>query len=575
MTSKARYIIILLMALLPLQVIFAQKEPDKDELPEPMLKKRSELFMDANKQRILENPDEAIKLYKKVLEIDPDHAPSLYELARLYAGQGRAEDAVLLLEKAIGLEKDNVWYKLELAGIYKRSRQFEKLIGIYKELIEKYPEKIDYYYDLALAYMIMGDYREAIDTYDQIEEKIGVTERISLQKQKLYLNQDKTGKALEEVENLVEAYPENTRYLQILAESYVTNGKDKKALETYRKIAEIDPANPYIRISLSDFYRKQGEEQKAFEELKLGFANPKLDLDSKIQILLSYYTAEDIYGDKKEQAFELAEKLIEAHPDDPRALSIYGDLLYRNGKLEPALETFNKVLQSDSSQYSVWEQKLFILNELRKNKKLAETSEAAIELFPMQPLPYLFNGFAHVQMKEFGQARKALENGSRLVVGNDMLLAQFYSSLGDVYHSLEDFTKSDEYYEKALKINPNDAYVLNNYSYYLSLRGKNLEQAREMAAKANEVEPGNPSFQDTYGWVLYKLGEYEEAEIWIKKALDHQEAASGVLLEHYGDVLYKLGRKDEALKYWEKARKAGGEISGKLDEKIETKTLVE
>lgn len=578
---KIKHIIIagligLITVIFPFHITMAQEIGDGQEaLSEPMQKKRSETFMEANKQRILGNLDEAEKLYKKVLELDSDHDPSMYELARLYMRKGRSEDAILLMKKAISLDSRNVWYQLMMADLYKKTRQFDQVIETFKNLTAQYPEKIDYYYDLALSYIIIGDYKEAINVYDQLEEKLGITEEISLQKQKLYLNMDKPGKALQEVEQLVEAHPFNSRYLQILAESYMSDGKDNKALEVYEKIAEIDPENPYIRISLSDYYRRQGNEEKAFEQLKIGFANPGLDLDSKIQVLLSYYTVDQFYNEKKEQAYELARILKETHPGNTRALSIFGDLQYRSGELEPALETFNRILEDDSSNYAVWEQKMFILNELTRNNELAETSNAAMELFPMQPLPYLFNGFAHFQLKEYEAAGKAMENGSKLVVDNDLLLAQFYSTLGDVYNELGDHNKSDAFYEKTLKLKPDDPYVLNNYSYYLSLRNENLERAREMAAKANELDPDNPSFMDTYGWVLYKLGEYTEAEKWIKKALDHEETDGAVLLEHYGDVLYKLNRKDEALQYWQKAKDTGNEASEFLEEKINKKTLVE
>ncbi|MFP4470018.1 MAG: tetratricopeptide repeat protein [Bacteroidales bacterium] len=575
-----KYIIIasllaLIISVFSTSLTAQELETSQEQLSEPMQKQRSETFMEANKQRILGNYDEAEKLYKKVLEIDADHDPSMYELARIYLRKSRAEDAILLMKKAISIDNRNVWYQLMMADLYKKTRQFNKVIEVFTKLTLQYPEKIDYYYDLALSYIIMGEYKEAIAVYDQLEEKLGITEDISLQKQRLYLNMDKSSKAVQEIEKLVEAHPYNSRYLQILAEAYMSHGKDDKALEIYEKIAEVDPQNPYIHISLSDYYRRQGNEQKAYEQLSVGLANPNLDLDSKIQVLLSFYSVDQFYNEKREQAYELARILKETHPDDTRALSIYGDLQYRSGELQPALETFNRILEGDSSQYAVWEQKMFILNELTRNKELAETSSAAMELFPMQPLTYLFNGFAHFQLKEYEAARKAMENGSKLVVDNNLLLAQFYSTLGDIYNELKEHTKSNEYYEKALSLKPDDAYVLNNYSYYLSLRNENLERAREMAAKANELDPGNPSFMDTYGWVLYKLGEYVEAEKWIKKALDHEEADGAVLLEHYGDVLYKLNRKEEAMKYWQKARDAGGEASEFLDEKIEKQTLVE
>jgi len=555
---------------------FAQKKKEKEvELTEFELTKRKDLFHTANKEKILGHPVEAETLFKAVLDVDANHDPSMYELARIYSEQGRGGDAILLMEKAIQLNNRNVWYQLFLADLYKNTGDFKKVAEVFQNLVKTYPEKVDYQLNLALAYVIMGDLKEAIEVFNEVENFIGITEEVSLRKQTLYLNMNKPDKALQEIERLSEHYPQNSRYLQILAESYLDLGQNEKALETYKKIAEIDPENPYIHISLSDYYRKNNQEKKAFEELKLGFANPALEIDSKIQILLSYYTLEQFYDTKNDETLELSTILVSTHPGDVKAMSIYGDLLYRTGKLEEALNVFNTLLTSDSSSYSIWEQKMFIENELQLTDKLVETSKRTIELFPMQPLPYLFNGFSNYQKKNYETARKSLETGSGFVVDNNLMVAQFYSSLGDVCNQLKDHKKSDEYYDKALKIKPDDAFVLNNYSYYLSLRNQDLDKAKQMAKRANEIQPDNASFQDTYGWVLYQLGEFTEAEAWIKKAIDHPEKDSAVLLEHYGDVLYKLGKKDEALEYWLKAKESGDEASEFLDKKIKEKKLFE
>jgi len=481
-----------------------KKSKQQQELSEQDIKKRKSAFMDANKERILGNPDKAADNYKKVLEIDPNHDASMYELARIYGRDNRAEDAILLMDRAIQIDPKNVWYQLLIADLYKRTRQFDKVVEVFKNLVEYYPDKIDYHYDLALSYIILGEYKKAIGAYNQIETLIGVNEDVSIQKEKLFLNMGKPNK-----------------------------------------------------------------------ELKIGFANPKLGLETKIQILLSYYTIDQFYDEKNEHAFELAKILAETHPDDAKAQSIYGDLLYRGGQVEEAYKVFLKVTEMDKSNYGVWEQLMFIQNELSKTDELIKTSAEVIELFPMQPLPYLFSGFSNSQKKEYETALRSLETGSKLVVGNDLLLAQFYSSMGDTYNQLQEHEKSDQSYEKAIKINPDDAFVLNNYSYYLSLRDVNLERAREMALRANELEPDNASFQDTYGWVLFKLGEYAEAEKWIKRALDNEENDSAVLLEHYGDALYKLNKKEEALQYWQEAKDNGGEASEFLDKKIKNKKFYE
>jgi Tfp pilus assembly protein PilF len=327
-------------------------------------------------------------------------------------------------------------------------------------------------------------------------------------------------------------------------------------------------------MSLADFYRKKGDRAKAYEELKLGFANPNMDVDTKVNILLSFYSVNQIYNDLKDEAFTLAGILVETHPRDAKAYSIYGDLLVQDKKFAEARESFLKVLEFDSSKYAIWEEVLRLDLQTGENAHLEIYSQRAIELFPDQPLPYLFSGLASFQMKNYEKAIRALNTGVNLVVANDELLAQFYMYIGDTWHAMKKEDDAFAAYEKSLRIRDDNAYVLNNYAYYLSLKGKDLDKAERMAKRAVGLEPENPSFQDTYGWVLYKMGKYEEARTWIAKALEDKEGPSADVLEHYGDVCFKLGDLAGALEYWNRA-KAKGEGSDLLNKKITDKKLYE
>jgi len=535
--------------------------------------KNRDTYYEASKQKIIGNNDKAIELFKKCLDQDPADAAAMYELASIYVDQGNSTDALPLAEKAVKTDPSNKWYKILLIQLYQAQGKYTEAGEIISQLLVAEPDNIEYYEDQALNYIYDNDYKNAIKSYDILEQKLGLNEDISIQKEKIYIMLGKPDKAIEEIKKLSGAYPDEPRYLEMLAELYMTAGMDDKALETYNEILRIDPENPYINISLSDYYRKKGDKAKSFEYLKAGFANPNLDIDSKVSILLAYYSVNEIYNAYKDEAFELAAILIKAHPDDPKAHSIYADFLVQDKRYAEARDAFLKVISLDSTKYLVWEQLLYVESELGNNKAIQSESKRALELFPDQPMLYLFAGSASFQEKDFEAAAKYFKNGVNFVVDNDKMLAQFYSYLGDTYFQLKDNQHSDEAYEKALKIEPSNALVLNNYAYYLSLRNINLEKAEQMAKKAVELDPGNGSNQDTYGWVLFKLGRYEEAQVWIEKAIQTGEE-SAVVLEHYGDVMWKTGNKKDAVKYWEKAGKAG-EGSEFLQKKLQDKIYYE
>lgn len=533
----------------------------------------SSLFIDASKEKILGNTDEAEKLYKKCLEVNPDDDASMYELAKINIGRKEYDNALHYMSKATKIDPTNVYYLTLYASLLQSQKKYNEAIPVYQQVLNLKPELPENYDKLAMAYLYADKPQLAVKVYDELEAKTGVSEGISLKKQSIYLQENKIDNAVDEIQKLIAAYPYESKYYAILAEMYMSHGMSDKAFETYQKIKEIDPDDPYVDISLAEYYRSIGEDDKAFQSLKAGFANPNLDIDSKIQILIRYYTVNEIYSDKKQEAFELAEELIKAHPNDPKAYSMYGDFLYQDKQLEKARDAFKKVISLDNSKYPVWEQLLFTESELQENDSLLTDSKKTIELFPEQPLPYLFAGSAEYQKKNWDKCVKMLEQGLYYVADNKALEAQFYTYLGDVYNQLDDNKKSDESYAKALTYDPDNDYVLNNYAYYLSLRGEKLDTAAKMAKRATELKPSS-SNQDTYGWVLYKLGYYKEARTWIEKALDNSEEENPVILEHYGDVLWHLGEKDQALLYWQKAADAG-KGSDMLEKKIEQKTLIE
>jgi len=538
-------------------------------------KAATEVFINATKARILGDYATATTLYQQCLELDPRNDAAMYELAQLQFSKGDYAESVRLIEQAIEIDPENEYYRLLSIEIYGKSGRKDDLLRTCQQLVKKYPENVDYLYELASAYLLHGKADEAIKTYNSIENIMGVNEEVSLQKHRIYLLMEKPEKAVREIEALVETYPDqSSRYYAMLAEIYMQQNKPDEAAEYYRKIIESDPDNPYVHISLSDYYRKKSDFARSLEELRKGFANPGLDVETKLRILMAYYGTQEIYTDKKAEVEDLTNVIVNAHPGDAKALSLKADLLLQDQDYSGAREIYRRILAIDSSRYSVWEGLLQANASLSDWEALSRESNRALDLFPFQPLPYLFNGIARMQLKEIPGAIKTLTAGSRLVTSNDALLLQFYTYLGDAYNQDGQHALSDESYEKVLKKDPENAYVLNNYAYYLSLRGVNLDKALIMAEKAAALDSLNPANLDTYGWVLYKLGRYDEAEKWIGKAMLASTKDDPDILEHYGDIQFMLGKVEKASEYWIRAKNANGG-STFLEKKIKEKKLYE
>jgi len=531
-------------------------------------------FVSANKEKLLGNTEDAIRLFKKCLQIDPNNAAAAYELSILALGANDFQNAEFYSRKSYTLNPDNEWYAIIFVESLQRNKKLGEAVKIYQKLIKSFPDRSDIYYDFADCYLRMNKPVEAIEIYNELEKKTGVNAELSLQKEKIYVRMGKLDKAVDEINKLIATFPDEAKYYGILAELYAANNMDAEAIDTYQKALKKDPDNAYINLSLSEYYRQKRDYPKGFIYLEKAFNSDELDIDSKVKILLSYYVVSEKSEELKNQSLLLCEMLIKAHPKEAKAFSVAGDFYYRDKKLEKAKEYFSQAVELDKSKYVIWNQLLIIESELQQFSEMIRHGKEAVELFPNEPTVYLLLGIAYLQEKKPADALVVLNQGKNMIIDNKPLLGQFYANIGDAYYRTKEMEKSDEAYEEALKINPNDTYVLNNYAYYLSLRNSKLDRAEEMSKKSNEIERDNASYNDTYGWILYALGKYDDAKLWLEKAVANGAANNPVILEHLGDVLYKLNNSELALDYWIKAKKAGPG-SDQLERKINEKKLVE
>lgn len=543
------------------------------ELSERERMELTRLFIDGNKSKILGDYGQAKKYFQEALAIDPNNGAVQFEMSKLYAEQGRYLESLQMGKSAYDSDPDNIWYAHFLAQLYAETGSFDKSVEIYKEIIKRQPEEYENYFNLANLLSAQGKHEDALEIFDTLEGMLGPNEEISMQRQLIYLDLNDFDRALEEVSSLIDANPDEIRYYGMKAEILQQMNRTDEARELYEIMLFENPENGLVLLALYEMSKAEGAKEKANDYLEKAFASRDLGIDVKVNILLNYLSGKAL-KDSPEFVISLAENLEKAHPNEAKAYAIQGDIFYNLNRVEDARAKFRQAIELDANRPPLWQQVLTINSQLDDFEAMQKESQEAVELFPMQPIFYLFKGVAHLQLKEIDEAIETLESGVALVIENPGLQAQFYSSLGDAYHEAEKHDKAFGAYDKALEIDDSNALVLNNYAYYLSLRGEQLEKAESMAKKANNLAPDTPSFQDTYGWVLYMRGNYRNALFWIEEALKSGAGNDPVVLEHHGDVLFALDRKADAVRSWQQAIDAGGDADSLLL-KINSETVGE
>ncbi len=568
--NHSRYLL-LLCAIFVGSLAFGQKKLGKGELPEHIRLEFEKEFFKAAKEKMLGDYPEAIEDFKKAAEINPNDANTQFQLSQLYLAIKKIKEAENAAQKAVELDNKNFWYKTQLAEVYKNQKRFTeaaKLNIVIYETGEKNPQNL---YDAVLLFTLGKKYSEAIKTLNKIEKQSGLNEEIVKQKEQIYLLNNKLKKAIKEVERLVNAYPQEIRYKGMLADLLMANGRTKEAIDIYNKILVQDPSNGFALFAMADYSKSKSEYEPYFNYLKRAMAS-NVDIKSKIQEMADFVTDSKI-PDGSKKSFELSDILISSNPSEAIAYMMKGDLFIKEKNYEQARLHFLKAIIANPNAYAAWEQIMYCDDELKNNQYMQSDCEKAVAIFPTQARFFAYLAFASFRQKDYDKAINAARTGSEYAEDEPELLLQLLSQMGDAGHYAKKYKVCDSAYDAALALNIDNAYALNNYAYFLSLRKERLDKADSMSLRSIELEPGNPSYQDTYGWILYQKKEYKKAKEYIEKALQ-MSPNNAEVIEHLGDVKYKLNDKQGAMESWLKSKELGGEGEF-LQRKIIEKNLVE
>ncbi|PWJ42345.1 tetratricopeptide repeat protein [Sediminitomix flava] len=558
--------------LLPESVIGQRRKKDKNvaKLGQNSLESEA-VFIDAMGFYLLEDYKKALELFQKCDEMNWSAAATKYQIAMCYANLSNFESALAYSQKAVQLNPENKYYYLLLADVLKQRGDFLSASEVYAKAASKFQDGQELFYELADCYINIQQYQKAIAVYQDMEEKFGIDELLIKQKQRLYIGLDDLDAALMEGQKLIDAYPSIGEFKLAQIELYLRNKQTDKAKELIDIYLAEHADDGRARYLLAKIHRSRGEEKEYFEALKLSFQSSDL-IESEKEAVLTSYLKTSYNEEQKEMGKELAQIAVETHPESGNLRAILGDFLLTDELYRDARTQYIESVANAPDNFKVWQQIIQIDWELNEVDSVIYHSEEAIEIFPNQVIFHFHNGSANNMNKNYDEAAESLEYAKVLAVDPQLQL-QINSQLGDIYNFQKEYQKSDKAYEEALKYDPYNAYVLNNYSYFLSLRKERLDKAEEMSSRLVELEPENPTYLDTYGWVLYAKGKYEEALKVLEKVAPGSDNAE--VVEHYGDVLYRVGRKDDALKQWKIALSLEGEHGDSLKKKIEEKKLIE
>ena len=504
------------------------------ELSEAEQRRFDYYFLEAVKLRNLKEYDAAFELLQHCLAINPTAASAHYEMSQYYMFLRQLPSAQKSMEQALLYDPNNYWYAQALVNLYQHQNLNDKATALLEDMVVRFPKRRESLYSLAELYGRTEDYDKVINTLDRIEQSMGKSEELSMEKFRIYWQKNDSVKAFREVEGLVNEYPLDYRYRVLYGDVLMQNGKTDAALTAFNQVLEAEPDNVMALLSMASYYDQTGQDSLYQSQLDHILFNKQIAPDDKLNVMRQMVLRNEQQGADSTQIINLFEKVIKIDTEDDQIPMLYSQYLWSKGLEDQSEPILKQILQIDPTNKAIRLMALQLAARKSDYTAIEAICEPGIEATPEVLEFYFYLAIAYNNAEKTEEALKVTQMAVKQINAQTPkeLAGDFYSIMGDLYHTLNQVEEAYAAYDTALDYNPNNIGVLNNYAYYLSVERKELDKADEMSYRTIKAEPENSTYLDTYAWILFEKENYPLALIYIDKALQSGGADSSVILEH-------------------------------------------
>lgn len=490
----------------------------------------------------------AIEEFKQTLLKDPESVVVRLRLAAEYARTGLISEAIEMAKQAVEKDPHHSEARMLLAGLYTGAKIYDAAIEQFEAAYAQDESNEEAALFIGAIYAEKGDFPKAENHFYRILKVPGFKSKAKAYAYLAKINYEKENSQLDQTvrlfEQSIQLDPNNQETVLSLAQIYMEEGFPKKAEKVLLHFQDEQGPDGETSRLLARLYLQAKNFSKASEQLQILSRFDPTNLSLKIQRALIHMELKET-----ESAIALLKEILEESPELDKARFYLGALYLDQGQIDESIEQF-EAIPSGSTYYK--ESRLQISQLYRETGRpvlAAKSLKASIEQRP--DLPDLVAALAVIydSQRKFKEAKEVLEVATSHFPEN----SQLHFFLGTIYDRLGAPKKSIEAFKVALRIDPDHVQSLNYMAYTYAELGQNLEEAEEMAHKALRLAPNDPYVLDTVGWVHFKKGNYKEAQKWIEAAY-RQKPDEAIILEHLGDVYVKTESWNRASTMYQQAQ---------------------
>ena len=558
------------------------------QTPEEAAQRRLTYYYIAALNAAKEDASSMADLLQHCLDIDSVSPAAHYNLGLLYYGIGRGNLCLEHIRKAVAHDPQNPTYKETLASALMATRQMDKAIPVLEDMTRLQSRRTDILAQLFELYKSAGRTTDAIRVLERIKTLLGNNTRIAGQEYALYLDMGDTLQAFEQLKELCREFPYDATNHILLGDQYMTIAAHDSALAAYGKAERIDPRNINLLLSRMQYPLLTGDTLR-YRALRDSIVlDGGADMTLRVRALAALL--KEAYNDPslRPHAAEVFDTLL--RPDKPDVTFLQMYLSYKtateNATEQELIPTMERILHVRPDHQETLEAVLQYYIARNDVKGIERLCQSAIIYHPSELLFHYFLGVSLTQQDRNGEAVTALTTAIRQANEDSRpeMLGNIYALLGNILHEMGQEEATFEAYDSCLAYTPDHVMCLNNYAYFLSEKGKDLDKAEKMSYRVIKAQPDNRTYLDTYAWILFMQKDYTTARNYMERIIDYTQndstllansEISTVLLEHAGDIYAQCGLTEQALRMWKLAReKSPEEKNAVLNRKIKKRKYI-
>ena len=554
--------------------------------------------------------DEAARLFRGLIERDKANLNGYYELYRLNLSQKKIPEAEAILKEAIKNNPKDTQLRLTLAQFYYGTNKRTELVALMNEMKGDLKEFPDAYLQSGDFYLRVGSFDDAIKQYEEGTQKDSARKTTYLKHEiEAYVRNGKPALAREKNEQILKIDAKDPEARGLKATFLLDKGDVNEAMSELQSVVTARPNNFVARFNLGRAHFARNEYEQARQEfdaaiqLRPDYMPARLaqtqvalirgDNDAALraadetlriapnsvqarvmkaaalQRMKRYDEARDLLtgviekdpnqeetllelgvldlSEKKTQdAADLVHRAYAAQPSNPRGLLGESRALLLDNQADKSVQLIEVEAQKKPAN-------LDLARELGNAEVSASEYDKAISTYssllgklPDQKLQsdvWIRIGEAYLRKGDIPQSINSLEKARQGQASNTALL----TNLAMLYETQNRQDIARKYYEESIRLDPNNAFALNNLAYLISESNGDLNTALTYAERAKQRLPGHPEVNDTLGWIYLKKNLTDNA-LETFRTLVVQAPQNPIYHYHYAMALLQKGDRDTAKK---------------------------